>query len=297
MIRLFKNRLAAMRHVTFDNSLFHYQLRCFSIYTWLNLATFLALLLILYCAAARLSHFQELQRFTSSMPPFLLEEQLNSEAYTTLFVSPKNVGFSTFTFFTEAFLGILQSFGVLALFLIVTIEAIKSSLAWDKKRWNHPDSPEIRVLPVSRSQLQFAFRDLRFFARSLCFLLGILSLMLPAPDIGAITLSSHFLFKVMLVGWIFIFAGLRTDQLQKSCGKNLLKNPMYPYWTIAILIPIILPFILVTVIVSIIGVEYYRAMELAWNYSIFAGAFALLVSCWMMKGRLLKQYEGDADER
>ena len=293
----FKDRAAAVRHVTSDNPLLFYQLRCFSIYTWLNLAAFFAIVILAYCTTARLAHYLEARQWEEAVAAVIqvgpLDDSYSMDEYSRCF-------FSTFSLFADPLLHLGQLVAIAVLNVLLLISIYHSYLLGLKQRWDHPSSLHIRLLPTSSSQLQFAMIDLRFFTISICLLIGVFCLItpaLPTEIFGRTPEANNYFAWGQLVFWIFAFAGYRTRQFQKPFGQKVWKNPMLRGWLLAVAISIIMPFALSGMVMAIFDYDYITALNYLGFAFIHVSLLVLLVSCWMLKGRLLKQYEGDADER
>lgn len=295
---LINNRLAALRHVTIDNCLFHYRLQRFSAYAWLNLATLLVLLAMVLFAVARLAHFWEMRQihaaFTAAMPAGMVDFDPLPNDYDLR-------RFKSFPRFTEAASYGGQLLGIAQLYLLLLLELARNLLWWNKRRWDHPDSPHIRLLPVSRDQVQFALVDLRFFVMSLCILFATLLLLLPTlimenpvflffPNSkwkSALNLPSVLLFEA--VAWVVIFALYRTMQFQKRYRWNIFRNPMFGSWLVTAFLWIVFLGVLKYIEPNISAAKYAKySLLIAFSFASVTCAI-LLISCWILKRRLLAQ--------
>ena len=311
MIRLINNRLAAFKHVIFDNPLFLYRLRQFSIYTWFNLATFFTLLMVLYFNAARLAHYREAHRAYAAIslsPPvtwaFTAVNQnqklrFESSPKQTRFESnPSHTGydfqaeyfdtqsFSSFPRFSELFCYRSQLLGIGLLYLLLLCDMGKTLLGQKKKKWDHPYSTHIRLLPVTRSQVQFALIDLRFFVISLCILFGTLLLLLPS-----LKLESSYVWRQVFVWemqiWIITFAIYRIVQIQLLCKFKFRHNPLIFWSAFIFLFPFVIPLVLFKPIQLILGLELYLVWGPLVYYTYYAAYGLLLIACWKEKRLLL----------
>lgn len=289
MTSFLTRKLAALKHVTIDNPLFYYRLRKFNIYTWSSLFTLFILLLMAYCTTARLSHFIELHHLQAVLPPVLQGEQLIGGAFNIANIEYEAGHFSSFTFFSESALFCLQIFCIIMLYSLLYLGAYQSSRKWNRKQWNHPNSPHIRLLPISRNQLLFALIDLNFFTRSICLMLGILMLLGPAFDtsVRAGFQARYFAWGAAIV-WAVTFSVYRYDQYKKTGGTIKMNNQSLKLWGAAIALVLIFPYFLTIYIAGGTNIDFRVARLISIFCSLSVASIILLVACSKMKSRLLE---------
>ena len=184
---------------------------------------------------------------------------------------------------------------MLLLYLVLILGAYKNIHFLSKSSWDHPQSPHIRLLPISSSQVQFALIDLRFFAVSLCILCCGFLLWLPAIDVIEVIWGEEIHFMryyscAALAFWILSFIAYRTKQFQQPYGNRIWKNPMFGAWIAATLFSLITPLALRHPLGALLQINYMDALNILFWLSNIISLLFLLVSCWLKKYRLLKQY-------
>jgi hypothetical protein len=293
---LIKKQIDNFRLTFFDNSLFHYRLQRFSIYTWFNLAVLFTLLLIIFCTFVRYLHYLEAQELLAAYPDYqrALMVGLFADRWEFSFIPTIPEG---------TWMGVQYGAFVL-LYLLFMLSVARDLWLWHKPRWDHPESLHVRILPVNPSQAQFALADLRFYAMSLCILFCTCLFLLPAIDLRSyvqdqflldLKLNKYALNTIWL--WVVVFAGYRTIQFQKHRGINIIANPMFGRWLIAFLFWIaftqVLCIVWATIFDEIQNEPNSSAFDLRlsplFHYSAIAACLLLLISCWTLKHHLYRE--------
>lgn len=292
MISIINQRLTSFWRITLGNPLAIHRLRRFSIYTWSNLAASIALLLIFYCTLARFSHYLEARRLAAIYPPDRLQAQLN------MIAEASNIQrhlFTSFTTFSEPEYSLGQLAGIIILFVILVIGSIQSLYFRNRKRWDRVGSPHIRLLPLNLQQLQFALVDARFFTHSFFLLLGLLLLLAPSLEDKQWRTPSYMTAWYFAIFWVLLFAAYRAAQLQKPLKWRIMKNPMLYGCVVAIPVWLIVPF----AILPLTRQWTFTAEGDSLGFNLFIStslaAVVLLITCWLMKRRILKQLEEGLD--
>jgi hypothetical protein len=283
-----RRRLDPFRHITVDNPLFHYRMYRASIYTWRNLAIGLIVLASLYCAVMRFRCYLEACRIANALPVSLQGQDYGEG---TGWEPPGGL-FDASTI--EEVYSFGQFGGLASLYFLLVIGLLGS---WhpDKDRWNHYTSLEIRLLPLSKSQVYFALVELRFYTLSLWILVCTMLLLLP----GRAALepkefpAPYYMAWLSLLVWVLIFALYRTLQFR---WRNFWRNPMLSAWGIVIVMLFPAIFAIFQLFATQPPSPFWQSvtadLEIFIVVCLITASIAcaiLLTRCWSCKARLLEE--------